>query len=120
MKKNFSFRLALLVLASALLVGGCVTRGRVVHRHPATHVVVTETIGSETFVTEAPPPPVAEVITIAPNPHFVWVGGGWVWRDQWVLERGHWERPPRIGAVWMPHHYVYRGGKHIFICGGWR
>jgi len=120
MRKNQCFSLILPLLAGSLLAGGCVTRERVVYRHPAGHVVVTETIGAETIVTEAPPPPVAEVITVAPDPHFVWIGGGWIWRGQWVWERGHWDRPPRVGAVWVPHHYVYRGGHHIFIRGGWR
>lgn len=102
---------ALLVLAGACLLTGCVYRERVVYRPPA---------AAEVVATEAPPLPQAEVITVAPGPDFVWIGGGWVWRSRWVWERGHWEHPPRIGAVWVPHHYEYRGGRHIFIRGGWR
>ena len=24
------------------------------------------------------------------------------------------------GAGWVPHHYEYRNGAHVFISGGWR
>ena len=120
MNPTTSFKLALLLLTGSLLTSGCVIHKRAAYRQPGAHVVVTETIGSEIVVTEAPPPPVTEVITIAPDPHFVWVGGGWIWRGHWVWERGHWERPPRMGALWVPHQYIYRGGKHIYVRGGWR
>jgi hypothetical protein len=109
-----------------LLVGGCVTRERVVYRQRGGRVVRTETIttaapvGSEIIVREAPPAPIVETVVVSPGPGFVWVSGGWMWHDRWVWERGHWDRPPRVGVVWVPHRYVYRGGVHVFVRGGWR
>ena len=115
MKKSSCCKLALLVLAGSFVGTGCVYRERVVYRQPA-----PQTVGAEVVVTEAPPAPVSEVITVSPGPGFVWIGGNWAWRGHWYWERGHWDHPPRVGAVWVPHHYVYRGGHHIFIRGGWR
>jgi hypothetical protein len=122
MKKSASLSLILLGTASTLVVTGCV-----VHEHvsyvgpgPATAVVAQEPVGAEVVVTEAPPPPVTEVVTLAPAPGFVWIGGCWVWRGHWVWERGHWARPPHRGAVWVPHRYMYRNGVHVFVRGGWR
>ena len=119
--KNISLlKSGLLVLAGAFLVGGCVYRERVVYRHRGARIVTTETVGSEVVVTEAPPAPVVETVTISPGPEFIWVGGCWEWRSHWVWEGGHWARPVRPGAVWVPHHYERRGGVHVFIRGGWR
>ena len=120
MKYVSLFKLTLGLLAGSFLMSGCVYRERVVYRHPGTTVVATETAGSEVVVTEAPPPLIVETMTVSPGPHFVWIGGCWVWQNHWVWQRGHWERPPRAGALWVPHHYVYRGGVHVFIRGGWR
>jgi WXXGXW repeat (2 copies) len=104
-----------LVLAWLLASGGCVMREHVVVREPA-----GSPAGEEVVVTDAPPAPVTEVITVRPGPAYVWIGGCWIWRNQWVWERGHWALPPRHGAVWVAHRYVYRGGRHIWVRGGWR
>ena len=116
MKKLSWSKLGLLLLAGTLLASGCVYRERVVYRQP----VAPATVGSEVVVTEAPPPLIEETIAVSPGPRFVWIGGNWVWRNHWVWQRGHWERPPRAGVVWVPHRYEYRGGVHVFIRGGWR
>jgi hypothetical protein len=114
MKKTFLFASLALAAAGVLLTSGCVVRERTVYRSaPAA-------VGTEVTVTEAPPAPLVETVTIAPGPGFVWVGGGWVWRNHWVWERGHWAHPPRPGAVWVAHRYEYRNGVHVFIRGGWR
>lgn len=104
----------LFVTLSSLFVSGCVVRERTIYRSgpPPAREEVT--------VAEAPPPPIIEKISVSPGPGFVWIGGAWVWRGHWVWERGHWVRPPRVGAIWVPHRYEYRNGVHIFIRGGWR
>lgn len=78
------------------------------------------TVGGQVEV--AGPPPVALVDTVPPSPGlgYVWVGGAWDWRGQWVWDAGRWERPPHPGAVWVPHHYVMHHGHHTFVHGGWR
>jgi hypothetical protein len=120
MKNLFWFKYTLLILAGSFLATGCVYRERTVYRHPGGRVVTTETVGSEVVVSEPPPAPIVETVTVSPGPDFVWIGGAWVWRGHWVWEHGHWARPPRPGLVWVPHHYEYRNGVHIFIRGGWR
>ena len=29
-------------------------------------------------------------------------------------------RPAYVGPVWVPHRYVYRNGRHVWVRGGWR
>ena len=115
MNKLFTAGTLALVAASSLLMTGCVVRERRVYHHAPPAYVSTEVT-----VTEAPPPMVVETVTVAPGPGFVWIRGGWVWRNHWVWERGHWANPPRPGAIWVDPHYEYRHGAHVFICGGWR
>jgi hypothetical protein len=100
--KNPWFRTMALTLAAGLFAAGC----QVYVRPPAERVVVAP---GEVLVTEAPPPPVYEVMPVAPGLGMYWIGGAY-----------HWERPPRPGAIWVQHHYEFRNGRHIFVRGGWR
>ena len=120
MMKTFRLKHALLILAGAFLASGCVYHERVVYRQPNGQVVTTQTVGTEVVVTEAPPAPMVETITLSPGPNFVWVRGAWLWQGRWVWQTGHWVRPPRPGAVWVEHRYENRSGVHVFIRGGWR
>jgi hypothetical protein len=115
MKKSILFKSVLLLPVALLLLAGCVVRERVVYRERRPAVVENEVV-----VTEPPPAPIVEATVIAPGPSFVWVGGCWMWHGRWVWEHGHWDRPPHPGAVWVAHRYVYRGGRHVWIRGGWR
>ena len=102
------------------MAAGCVVRERAYAPDGSVSVDATA-VDSGVYVDSAPPPPVEETITAAPDPAFVWIGGVWIWGGHgWRWERGHWSRPPRVGAVWIPHHYVYRNGRHVFVRGGWR
>ena len=61
----------------------------------------------------APPAPRVEVIGVAPNPGYVWIGGYWNWvggRHVWV--GGRWDHG-RPGYHWVPHTWERSGG-------GWR
>ena len=120
MRKTFQLKYAFLVLAGAIPASGCVYRERVVYRQPPAQVVTTQSVGTEVTVTEAPPAPIIETVTVSPGPAFIWIGGGWAWHGRWVWEAGHWAHPPRPGAVWVAHRYEYRNGVHVFIRGGWR
>jgi len=79
---------------------------------------------AEMAVSSAPPPLPVEVGVQTPMPgrDYVWIGGVWVWGPggNWVWQAGHWDRPPFRGAVWVPHRYEYRNGRHVFVRGGWR
>ncbi len=115
MKAMALLKIALMAVTGSMLLGGCVYRERVVYREPGSGAVEGEVI-----VTEAPPPPIVEEVAIAPGPGFIWVGGCWIWHGHWVWSHGRWARPPHRGAVWMAPRYVYRGGAHVWIRGGWR
>ncbi len=117
MSKISGGKILMLIMATSLFTVGCVVRERVAYQQPAPVVAAD----GEVVVSGAPPPPIEETVTVAPDPAFVWIGGVWVWGGGgWRWERGHWGRPPHPGAVWVPHRYVYRGGRHIWIRGGWR
>ena len=77
---------------------------------------------AEVEVGGAPPTAQMDVEGPMPGPGYVWIGGVWTWGPggRWVWERGHWDRPPHPGAVWVPHRYEYRNGRHVFVRGGWR
>ncbi len=104
-----------MVAMGSTLLTGCIVRERVVYRQPPPGAM-----DSEIVVNQPPPPPIEETVTVSPGPAFVWIGGAWVWHGRWVWERGHWDRPPRVGVVWVPHHYESRNGVYFFIRGGWR
>lgn len=122
---------SLLAVTGSLLAAGCVVRERreyappppVVYTPPpvvpapAPQVVVAP---GEVVVQTAPPAPYVEVIPRGPHPGFVWVPGEWVWRNGWVWNRGHLDRPPRPGVNWAPGRYEMRGGVRVYVAGGWR
>ncbi len=84
---------------------------------------VVATVPGEVAVAGPPPaaPPYVDVVPVCPGPDFVWIGGIWVWGGSgWVWENGRWDRRPHPGAVWVPHRYEYRNGRHVFVRGGWR
>jgi hypothetical protein len=108
--------LGILLIPAVLSLTACVVGVR-----PAGYVVAGPPPG-EVVVNEAPPAAPAEVVTVAPAPGLVWVGGYWGWyggRYTWVA--GGWHRPPYAGAVWSGRYWARRpGGGHVFIRGGWR
>lgn len=99
MKKLILLKMALLICATSLFAGS---------------------MGVEVVVTADPPAPIVETISPSPGADFVWIKGAWGWHGHWVWEKGHWDRPPHPGAVWVPHRYAVHDGKHVFVQGGWR
>jgi hypothetical protein len=119
----------LLAASTALLLGACVVydgppRREVIVRRPPPPVIVEEqptyVVGTEVVADSAPPAPMEEVVTASPGVEFIWIPGIWAWEGRWTWMAGHWDRPPHLGAVWVPNHYEFRGGVHVFIRGGWR
>jgi hypothetical protein len=117
--KNSTLVKTVLIAASLPLFAGCVER-QVVYRDrpvyaqppPGGTVVVAEP--------ENPPPPQVEVIPVAPDPAFIWLGGSWEWRGRWVWGGGHWAPRPHPGAVWTHGHWGGRGHNRVWISAGWR
>ena len=77
-------------------------------------------MAGEIVVSDAPPEPIIEEVQVAPDPSMIWIGGVWAWHGRWVWEPGRFERRPHPGAMWVPHRYVYRGGRHVWVRGYWR
>lgn len=75
---------------------------------------------SEEAGDQAPPPPRAEVVTVAPSPSHVWIAGRWAWRGRsWVWMPGSWVAA-RQHHVWVPGHWVRRGHRYVWVDGRWR
>jgi hypothetical protein len=74
------------------------------------------------IVRQAPPPPPVERVVAAPGPGYVWIPGYYDWAgNRWAWRSGHWERPPRQGAVWVPPRTVQRDrGEIEFRVGIWK
>jgi hypothetical protein len=119
MKRQRCVKTVLLIAGTSLLISGCVVRERV--GYSGTAVVGESTVDTEVVVDSPPPAPLVETVTVAPDPTFIWIGGAWVWGGtNWRWEHGRWARPPHPGAVWVPHRYVDRSGRHVWSRGGWR
>lgn len=105
----------LLALVGATSFSACVVYGPPFHE-------VHYAEGGEIVAYQAPPPLQEEVMTVAPAPGLVWVGGYWGWyggRYLWVS--GGWHSPPRPGAVWVGGYWTPRsGGGHVWVRGRWR
>jgi len=83
--------------------------------------VVNESgVAAGPVVPQAPPPPLAQTVVVAPGPGYVWIRGEWVWNGTWLWRAGYWAYPPYPRAVWVPP-YWHRG-PHGWYCrpGHWR
>jgi Glycine zipper len=58
---------------------------------------------TDVAVATAPPPPPMDVVTVSPDPGYVWIGGEWVWNGGWYWRAGYWGAPLYPG-------YIYVGG----------
>jgi len=100
MKRSISLK-AILAAITMSLITGCVERETVVEA-------------------PTPPPPQIEVIPVAPNPTYVWIGGNWEWRGGWVWVGGRWGHRPYPGATWVHGHWARHGHARVWISAGWR
>lgn len=67
-----------------------------------------------------PPPPVVERRPPPPRPGYVWQNGYQRWDGQrYVWTPGHYGRPPRPGAVWVPDGYSRGRGGYQYHRGYW-
>jgi hypothetical protein len=106
--------------AAALLSVLAVTAGCVVAVRPAP-VGVAYAEPGEVYVDAEPPAPIVETVGIAPGPAYFWIGGYYHWYgNRWGWVRGHYELPPRHGAVWVGPRYDVRGGRRVYVRGFWR
>ena len=112
--------LARVCLGLLLLSIGASFSACVVYTRPYHEVHYAE--GGEIVADQAPPPAQEEVVTVAPAPGVVWVGGYWGWYGgRYVWVSGGWHRPPQAGAVWVAGYWTARpAGGHVWVRGRWR
>jgi hypothetical protein len=122
MKKEI-MKPVLIIAGASFLLTGCVVRERTVYRSGPAPAPVADS-STEVDVTGPPPPPQEDttvVVGVAPGPDFVWIGGYWGWGPGgWAWRHGYWGHRPFYGARWYGPHYYYRGGRHVYVHGGWR
>ena len=101
---------ALASMALVIVLSGCV----VAVRAPLPLVSVV-------YVDRAPPAAYNEVVTVAPGPGYVWVGGyyGWSGRD-YLWNRGSWSLPARGYTTWNPGYWHRHDRGHYWVPGQWR
>ncbi|HXN36167.1 MAG TPA: hypothetical protein VN877_08340 [Opitutaceae bacterium] len=75
---------------------------------------------ARTVVYQAPPSSVAEQVTPAPGPGYVWLSGHWsFYGSRWVWVAGHWEMPPSPSATWVAGHWVQGSSGWVWVDGAW-
>ena len=110
---------AALLIPALLSLTACI----VAYDHPRHEVLMVEGGPSgEVVASEAPPGAPTEVVTVAPAPDLVWVGGYWGWYGgRYVWVSGGWHRPPRPGVTWVGGYWRARpAGGHVWVQGRWR
>jgi YXWGXW repeat-containing protein len=114
--KNSNFvKLVLILSTSGLLAAGC---GQ---RDSGPGPGIPPPAAGEVYVDSAPPPLIVETVPPMPGDGVIWIGGNWFWEGgAWRWHAGYWGHPPTPGAHWVPNHYEYRGGRHVYARGGWR
>ena len=66
----------------------------------------------------APPPVIVEEVP-PPRVGYVWAPGYWEWRgERHHWRKGHWIKE-RPGFVWEPPHWIERNGRWHFVPGQW-
>lgn len=126
MKKllKISCGLGLLLASAACTV---VTPPPVYHRMPyptpgqiQTNNQQVQQVQDAPIVTNVAPPPVyEEVITVAPAPGYIWIGGAWFWEGgRHIWHPGYWSAP-RVGFYWVPHRWEHVGVSWNFRVGHW-
>ena len=121
----------MLTTAAGLALLGCSSPyGSSYSDYTRESVVVTgpPPVERQVIVTTPPPPRTAEPVesvvgtrsTVSTRPGYVWIDGNWVWKSNgWQWQEGHWERQPYRDARWVPGHYSYPDGRHIYVPGDW-
>lgn len=112
MKHHRPLRNLLLALPFLTALGGCVVAPA---PYPAGQPGPVEAV---VIAPMAPPPPLVEIVPVAPYAGAIWIGGHWTWsqgRHVWVPGR---HVPPRVGHRWEPHRWVQGPRGHWHLRGG--
>ena len=74
---------------------------------------------AKTIIVEVAPPPARVEVVPAPRVGYVWAPGYWEWRGhRHQWHNGYWVRE-RHGYRWAPHRWVEHSGRWEFENGRW-
>lgn len=110
-----------LLLAVAMLLGGCVAQVRVAPPlpPPPPPAYVAADAGAVIQVQVVPPPlPIYEQPP-CPGPSYLWIPGYWAYSGGYYWVPGTWVLPPRIGVLWTPGYWGFVGGAYVWHVGYW-
>lgn len=114
---NLRLLLAVTALAGLVALASCA----ITVREPV-HDVEGRIYSEELYYFEAPPAPQAEVVvSVAPSPNHIWVGGYWTrHNDSWFWVHGRWAPRPHPSAVWVDGRWEKHPRGHVWVAGHWR
>jgi hypothetical protein len=71
---------------------------------------------------EEPPSAKAEAMPAPPGSLdlWVWIPGGWEWREHWVWVAGRWAPRPHPHAIWVAGHWSRQEQGYAWVDGHWR
>ncbi|WP_158237915.1 YXWGXW repeat-containing protein [Emticicia sp. TH156] len=73
------------------------------------------------IITTPPPPAVVEVAPGPPTPGYVWIPGHYVARGgTYVWRNGYYRQAPRYRKVWVQGRYVQSPRGYVYKKGHWR
>ena len=76
---------------------------------------------AQAVIRVGPPAPVIERPAPPPERGMVWISGYHRWDGNgYVWVPGHYDRPPRPRAVWVPHRWERHHGQWGMVEGHWR
>ncbi|MFB3891000.1 MAG: hypothetical protein ACE15C_03145 [Phycisphaerae bacterium] len=98
----------------AFILWGCEKKVVVVERQRPAQVI---------YVREPPPPLIIEERPPRPSRTVIWIDGYWGWdndhhKHYWV--KGHWQEPPRRGAVWVQPKWEHEREGYRLQEGHWK
>jgi hypothetical protein len=68
-----------------------------------------------------PPPPLRQVVPVAPGARYVWVPGYYRYNGHaYVWVPGRYAIPPYHYRVWVPGRWVPRNGGYVWVAGSWK
>jgi len=71
-------------------------------------------------VSNLPPEPLYEQMTVSPGYGYVWIDGSWHWNSyEWVWVGGRWVREQGAQYVYVQPSYDYANGAYVYTPGYW-
>lgn len=73
------------------------------------------------IITTPPPVAVVETVPAPPSPHYVWIPGHYIARGGvYTWRNGYYKPAPRYKKVWVPGSYTQTRRGYVYRRGHWR